>query len=184
MGFFRPHGSADEVTKKLTGREWLRLFRYMDYKLLYVILVILGAVSFSSMYVTSLIQGQLTNVLVGSDFDTPEEYTEATNRIITILIYATFGIFILHLLNDFVDSKVSPQFLRSLKMSVLHSILYQDLSYYDYNQTGVILSRLEDDVNSIFDAYSMKLISLVRSISNFIFGLFICLVCSFCCFII
>ena len=123
MGFFRPHGSADEVTKKLTGREWLWLFRYMDFKVLYLVLVVLGAVSFSSMYVTSLIQGQLTTVLVSSDFDTPEEYREATDRIITILIYATFSIFILHLLNDFVDSKVSPEFLRSLKVSVLHSIL-------------------------------------------------------------
>ncbi|KAH0787322.1 ABC transporter family protein [Histomonas meleagridis] len=175
MGFFRPHGSADEVTKKLTGREWLWLFRYMDNKLLYLLFVVLGAVSFSSMYVTSLIQGQLTTVLVGTDFDTPQEYTEATNSIITILLYATGGIFILHLLNDFVESKVAPEFLRSLKMSVLHSILYQDLSYYDYNQTGIILSRLEDDVNSVFDAYTFKLISLVRSIANFIFGLFICL---------
>ncbi|OHT11305.1 ABC transporter family protein [Tritrichomonas foetus] len=174
-GLFRGHGSADEVEFEISGYEWMRMFKFMNNKWLYILTLGLNIFQSSSSYITSIVQGKLATILVDSNYETAEEFLDAVNNISAIMLATISVLFVFQLLTAYCESKFMPQFLRDLRVTIMTSLLEQDVTYFDEHHTGVILSRLTDDVSNAYEAYTMRVLQFVRVIFQWISGLVICL---------
>ena len=172
---FRGHGSADEVTFEITGYEWMRMFKFMNNKWLYILTLGLNIFQSSSSYLTSIVQGKLATILVDSDYDTAEQFLDAVNNVSAILLGTISALFIFHLLAAYCESKFMPQYLRDLRVAIMTALLEQDITYYDEHHTGIVLSRLTDDVSNAYEAYTMRVLQFVRVIFQWISGLAVCI---------
>ncbi|KAK8900237.1 hypothetical protein M9Y10_002560 [Tritrichomonas musculus] len=172
---FQTHGSNDEVEIEMTGWEWVRLFRLMKNKWLYFLCLFTTCFSFSAPYILSYIQGKLATALIETEYDSSDEFLDSINRITNLLSFSVICLFLMNLTSSLSDSFRSPQFLREIRTAVFKAFLDQELGYFDTMQTGVVLSRLQDDAMNSFDAYTLKLISFVRMIVQWALGLIVCL---------
>lgn len=172
-GLFRRQGSADEVDIELTGYEWLKIFRFMSNKWLYFATLLLNMGSSGSPYLISLIQGRLATVLIDTDFESAEEFVSSVNHVSSIMLLTIFLIFVVDMIKAWAESSFLPQFQRDLRVSLMRSFMEQDITYYDEHLTGVILSRLQDDVEVACSAYTEKVLSIVRTVFQWFSGLII-----------
>ena len=172
---FQSHGSNDDVEIEMTGWEWVRLFRLMKNKWLYFLCLLTTCFSFSAPYILSYIQGKLATALTETQYDSADEFLDSINRITNLLSFSVICLFTMNLTSSLSDSFRSPQFLREIRTSVFKAFLDQELGYFDTMQTGIVLSRLQDDTTNSFDAYTSKLITFVRMIVQWSLGLIVCL---------
>jgi ABC-type multidrug transport system fused ATPase/permease subunit len=172
---FGVRGSPDDPDIEITGREWIRIFGYVKNRWLFLLTVIVNLATSSSDYLLSLIQGRLATALVESEYETPEDLMSSVNMIAAQLIGAICLIFALNLINAYFESKSIPQFLRDLRIAVMKAILDQDSTFFDENHTGLLLSRLSDDIASAHDAYTTRIMQLCRVSFQWCVGLAICL---------
>ena len=166
-------GSRDELDIELTGWEWLRLFKYMKNKWLYVLSMLLSFTTASSSYVISLIQGRLATVLVDSDFATANEFLDGVNGIAAEMVIAIFVIFVCQLVTSYCETRVLPQYRRDIQVALVSALMEQEIAFFDGKQTGVLLSRLSDDVPSATAIYIMYIVEMVRVVFQWISGLII-----------
>lgn len=171
---WRPHGSSDEVDIVLTGWEWVRILKYLNNKYLFVLTLITRIASAIMPYIMSLIQGDLTTLLVDSYFSDGKKFQTAINDTANRLYISVIITFVLGVCNTVVESNFVPQFLRDLKTAVMRALLNHDIEYYDQTETGIIIARITDDVENAYNAYTNNVLSLVQSIVQWIAGLIIC----------
>lgn len=174
-GIFRPHGSADEVDVVLSPFEWLKITKLMKHKFLYIFSVLLNSVSFTSMYITSTLQGYLATILVDTEFNDADEFIDAINSVAKLFMLAVLILASLHFLSFLIDAAHHPQFLSEIREGILIAIFEQDMTYFDEKQTGVILSRIQDDVVNAYEAYTQRIVTFTRMILQFFLGLAIML---------
>ncbi|OHS96840.1 ABC transporter family protein [Tritrichomonas foetus] len=172
---FSTQGSNDDVEIEITGWEWIKIIKLMKNKWIYIIALITNIFSFSGPFIYSSIQGRLATVLIDSRFDTSDEFLESTNKLTNLLIFAAFILFLMNVISSITDAIKSPQYLREIRTAVFKALLNQELGYFDTLQTGIVLSRLQDDTTNAFEAYTTKLMTFVRMIVNWFFGFFILL---------
>ena len=172
---FTTGGSNDEVHMEMTGWEWLRIIRIMKKKWIFIFGLICNTFAFMGPYVFSTIQGKLATILIEGQFETAEDFINATNKMTNIMIAAALTLFTMHLSACIAESFKSPQYLRELRTEVFKSFMSFELGYFDVTQTGIILSRLQDDTINAFEAYTVKLVNLCRVTFNWCLGLGLCL---------
>ena len=171
---YRSHGSADEVEMEITGWEWVRIFKFMKCKWLYGVGMILNCLAYSTPYVISSIQGMMATNLVESEFESPKDFIASLDHVADLLIYAVLAICTFNCLNAIVDGIRNPYFLLEVRSAVFDAMLKQDMTYFDQTDSGVILSRLQDDCYNAFEAYTDKLMNFVKQMYQFLFGFIIC----------
>lgn len=115
--------------------------------------------------------------LVETEFDTPADFISSLNEVSSLLIYAVLVICTFNCLNAVVDGLRSPYFLLEVRSAVFDAMLKQDMAYFDQTDSGVVLSRLQDDCYNAFEAYTEKLVSFVRQVYQFSLGFII--LCTF-----
>jgi len=172
---WRSHGSADEVEYELTGYEWIKIFRFMKNKGVFFLTCLMNIVSCASPPILSLIQGKLATVLINSKFETGEEFLGAINGVSANLFYAVIIILSCTILQFILESYFMPQFQADLNSTIMKAFLSQDMTYFDENQTGVLLSRIVDDVSAAHKAYTERVLMFLRMLFQWVFGLIVCL---------
>lgn len=173
--FGKNHGSADEIEVNLTGREWMELFHFNNHKAMYILACILNLFQSTSSFLSTIVQGKLATILVENEYDSAEEFLESINSVSMILIVAILINFIVNLSTGLIESTYLPIFMRDLRVGVLNYILQQDISYFDKHQTGVILSRLTDDVSNACNSYSDDITLFAYYFAQLFSGTIICL---------
>jgi ABC-type multidrug transport system fused ATPase/permease subunit len=174
-GLWGRHGSADEVEFELTGREWLRIFSYFNQRWLYIVATGVQLATSSTDYLLAIVQGRLATVLVETDYPTAQEFMDRVNVVCAEMIGVIALIFILNLINAFLASASYPSLLRDLRLAVMKALQSQDAPYFDEHQTGVILSRLADDVTNAHEAYSVQLVECGRLLFQWFTRLGVCM---------
>ena len=168
------HGSRDEIEVNLSGREWMELFRFNNHKIMYILACILNLFQSTSSFLSTIVQGKLATILVESDYDSAEDFLESINSVAMILIVAILINFFVNLSTGLIESKYLTIFMRDLRVGVLNYILQQDISYFDKHQTGVILSRLTDDVSNACNSYSNDITLFAYYFAQLFSGTVIC----------
>ena len=183
------NGSTDEVNYNVTGTEWMKLFRFNDRKLIFFCACISNLLQASSSYLLTIAQGKLTTVLVKSDYDTAEDFLQSINDVCMLMIWSILIRFVISLMTEFLEQSTLPRFFHNLKVGLFTFLLEQDLTYFDKYQTGVILSRLSDDVSNAYDNYADNITLLSYYFAQIIAGTIICFIYSWkvtffiiCCF--
>ena len=172
-GLWRQRGSADEVNYELTGYEWLEIITFMKNKSLFILTCLFNIISCASPSILSLILGKLANILVDKYFPTGESFLESINDVSNLLLLAVFVILTCTIIQFLLESYFMPQFLTDLHSTIMSSILNQDITFFEENQTGIILSRLTDDISNVHRAYTEKVLSFIRVIFQWVFGLIV-----------
>lgn len=165
------NGSTDEANFEITGFEWMRLFRYVKNKFAYFCLLLFYLVDSSFRQLRVVIQGKLATVLVDSDFETPDDFVDSINYISTILLASIVAQFVADMIAAIMESFYMTRFVRDLRVEIMSKILEQDVSYFDQTQTGVILSRLSDDVSNACDALTDTISDFLYCIYDFLIGI-------------
>lgn len=171
---WRPHGSADEIDIQLTGWELVRILKYLQNKSLFFLTLLTKTSSSAMPYIMSLIQGDLTTILVDKYFSDGNKFKQEVNNIANRLYLTVIITFVLGVLNTIVESNFVPQFLRDLKAAVMKALMNHDIEYYDQTETGVIIARITDDVGNAYSAYTNNILQLAQSMVSWVIGLIVC----------
>lgn len=168
------NGSTDKVKLNINGREWMKLFRFNKQKKLYVFACVCNFFQSSTSHLLTIAQGELTTVLVNANFDTAEDFLESINKVSMIIMITILIKFFVSIVTEFSEQSCLPLFKRDLKVGIFNIILEQDITYFDKYQVGVILSRLNEDVDTAFDNYANNLTLFSYYFAQLFSGILIC----------
>ncbi len=138
-----------------------RLFVYLyEYKLSFLFAMILAVSSNILALIGPKVQGDAIDVLVGVgnvDFDVLKHYI-----IILVILYILSSVFAL--IQSFVIVNVSQKVVRKMRNEVFDKLLSLPVSYFDFNQTGDILSKMSYDIDTVNTSLSTDVIMIVTSL--------------------
>jgi ABC-type multidrug transport system fused ATPase/permease subunit len=168
------HGSADEPTIPITGWEWVRIYRYLNHKTYFIATCLLSMVSGSIDYLFPVVQGRLATALLESDYETPSDFMEVINSVCAQMLGVIVLMAFVNLVSGYLDAHCLPYFRHDLRLALMTALLSQDVGFYDERQTGVILSRLSDDVGEACSAYTGRIMRILSMGCEWVSGLWIC----------
>lgn len=149
----------------------LQLFRFATPKerVLLVLAVIFSIGSGALQPVSILIYGTFINNLTGSLND-PSSLLETTLPVIHIMAYMGTASLIAAYLSNCLWVMTGESQTRRIRSLYLHSVLKQDMSWFDKAADGSLNTRLASDTQLIQDGISEKMGLLVQLIAQFIGG--------------
>ncbi|KAK4510318.1 RNA-dependent ATPase [Mucor velutinosus] len=155
----------------------LKLFRFSTPKerVLLVLAVIFSIGSGALQPVSILIYGTFINNLTGSLND-PSSLLETTLPVIHIMAYMGTASLIAAYLSNCLWVMTGESQTRRIRSLYLHSVLKQDMSWYDKAADGSLNTRLASDTQLIQDGISEKMGLLVQLIAQFIGGFIVAFV--------
>ena len=110
---------------------------------------------------------ELTNVITDGMMTPSMDMDKIKNIALTLaILYVTSSIFTL--IQSFSMTDVSNKFAKNLRTRISEKINKLPLKYFDRNQTGDILSRVTNDVDTIAQTMNQSLASLVSNITLFL----------------
>ena len=170
---FAFHGPMDEEDIQITGYEWLHLFKYINRRHIYVLIIALNFVRKFLNPLSTLIQGNLANLLVEHGFSDGKEFLDAihdvANQHFGLLIIETIFMFFSMILNSYFVTHI----LCDLKTELLKTILHQEIGFFDKTQSGVLMSRIDEDSSVIINIYVSNLFTIIDSIIGVVMDTFI-----------
>lgn len=170
------NGSTDDSQLNISGFEWVRLFKYLRYKVQFFLMIFFYVLHSGLSRYRTVIQGKLATVLVNSNFDTPEDFLDSINNISFEIILVIIAEFVTMMISSICESFYLNNFEHDLKVELMENILNQDITYFDENETGVILSRVTEDVSNFWDSLTYTSMDFLYSIFDFLLGIVIILI--------
>jgi len=170
-----PKDKADEKPKykreKGPAVSMLQLFRFSTPKerVLLVLAFIFSIGSGALQPVSILIYGTFINNLTGSLND-PSALLETTLPVIHIMAYMGTASLIAAYLSNCLWVMTGESQTRRIRSLYLHSVLKQDMSWFDKAADGSLNTRLASDTQLIQDGISEKMGLLVQLVAQFIGG--------------
>jgi ABC-type multidrug transport system fused ATPase/permease subunit len=164
------HGSADQIGHELTGWEWWRLFKVLKHPVVFCFGVLLNAICVSAPMFIGYIQGALATALLDSTFSSPEDFIETINGVAWKMILTVIILFGTHVANLLVEFYHLPYILQDIGTSVMTSVMGQDIAFFDSQESSVVVSRVRQDCDNAFDAFSDKLVFFARYVLQVVLG--------------
>ena len=171
-GFGR-HGSSDDSKMKLTGYEWIHLFKFINHKTLFFLSSLICFISDLSEPLTSLIEGKLAVILISNVYNDGETFIKDINNLSNNYIFLCLICFLLGIFHTIVEAYLLPKIHIDLKMAVMKSFMHQDISFYDQTESGVLLARLTKDAKLACTSYTTRLVNVARYVFKWFSGLFL-----------
>ena len=125
-------------------------------------------------FLNTVIQGELANILVDGKYLSGEEFTSDINKLANLYLTIIIIFFVFASLQWTLESFFLPQFSRDLRTAILKALLNQDIDFYDQTETGIITSRITEDAENAYNAYTLSLVSLMRCLTQWVAGVVIC----------
>lgn len=168
-------GSLDELDYQVPTFEWLKLFKYLPSVPLFTVTMLFQIISCLSPYLLAVIQGELTTVMLDTSSVTGLEFYESVDVVSTKLFFTYVFLFVATLVQDFVRTTFDPEFQKFLNRKLYDSLLNQDAVFYDGKLSGVLLSRVEEDVSTAASSFTGRLTTFITASVQFISGLYLSL---------
>jgi ABC-type multidrug transport system fused ATPase/permease subunit len=150
--FFRPHGSLDDDDVKVTGKEFLTIMRYFRRRGAFVVAAVLACIAGAAPLMMQFSMGNLLSVLSQASI-TNEELGDVMRQV----IYVAVALNIVMPLNFGTRAYANPAFVADVRYALYETLLERDISYFDVTPTGVLVSRLSQDVTVLFQVYIDKM---------------------------
>ncbi|XP_054547892.1 ATP-binding cassette sub-family B member 5 [Talpa occidentalis] len=174
-----------QVRKQVVGP--IEIFRFADG--LDITLMILGLlaslVNGACLPVMSLILGEMSDNLIGgclvkantTNYQNCTQSQEKLDEDITMLTLYYIGVGVTALVFGYMQISfwvmTAARQTKRIQKQFFHSMLAQDISWFDRSDTGEINTRMTDDINKINDGIGDKIALLFQNISTFSIGLVI-----------
>jgi ABC-type multidrug transport system fused ATPase/permease subunit len=160
---------------KLTGWEWTRIYRYFSHRTDFFCTLIFEVIARSADYLLALAQGHLATVLINTTYDTADEFLSTVNQTCTVMLSIVVLMSVFEFISGYFDARCGPVFRKDLRVALMTALMYQDVTFYDDKTTGLILSRLTDDISEACHAYTGTLVRFVRLGFAWIIGFVVCM---------
>lgn len=162
-----PRGGAPAEKAKDFKGAVKRLFSELKmFKILIFISLILAILGSILSIVAPDKLSELTDVITAGMMSSNMDMEKIKSIVLTLaILYITSSIFTL--IQGFSMTDVSNKFAKSLRSRISEKINKLPLRYFDKNQTGDILSRITNDVDTIAQTMNQSLASLVSNITLF-----------------
>lgn len=171
MGFFKPHGSADEEQIEITGNEFRKIMGYFTTKWALALAITFSIISGIFPLSMNLVMGDMMNVVSVKGFSDKD-----LNRVILLLAGVFLGWSILATLTFGFRAYANPLFMVDLRRAIYTALMKKDISYFDKMPTGVLIGRLSQDVTLLFQVYVDKLMLAIQDLAQAIGGILLSLV--------
>ncbi|XP_064647521.1 ATP-dependent translocase ABCB1-like isoform X2 [Lineus longissimus] len=157
----------------------LELFRFHDkLDILLMFLGALGSVGQGAAFpLNLLIYGQVADFFVGDQMmknnaTTAQNYTVNMYSLISpfcvYFVYVGIGTLVMSYLSIAFWMWTAERQTKTIRRLFFHSILKQEISWFDTHQIGELNSRLADDLNTIHDGIGDKVAQFLQGITTFI----------------
>jgi ABC-type multidrug transport system fused ATPase/permease subunit len=164
--FFKPHGSLDADEVKITGKEFWQIMRYFRRRRALVLAAFFAAVGGCAPLMMQWAMGGMLSV-IGKESFTRSELNGVINRIIIVGVCLN----VIMPINFATRSYANPAFMHDLRQAIYTSLLEKDISYFDLVPTGLLVSRLSQDVTLLFQVYIDKMLTGVQEIAQSVAGI-------------
>lgn len=171
MGFFKPHGSADEEQIEIKGNEFRKIMGYFTTKWALALAITFSIISGIFPLSMNLVMGDMMNVVSVKGFSDKD-----LNRVILLLAGVFLGWSILATLTFGFRAYANPLFMVDLRRAIYSALMKKDISYFDKMPTGVLIGRLSQDVTLLFQVYVDKLMLAIQDLAQAIGGILLSLV--------
>ena len=175
---FKSHGSAEDGEFKLKGGEMRRAMGLIDYKCRLATTIIFAVLSGIAPILMNIFMGGLMTGLVGDDPNRPQmppegptpEYIQQMKDFMLKVVedmsvriaYIIAAMTVIQAINFYCRAAIGPVYVKSLRKMIFKSLLDQDIEYFDKTSTGILISRLSEDVTLVRETYIEKLIQIVQ----------------------
>jgi ATP-binding cassette subfamily B (MDR/TAP) protein 1 len=113
--------------------------------------------------------GDLLADLTGS-LSNPSQLLDACMPLILIFVYLVTATLVAAYLSNCLWILTGENQSQRIKKAYMHSILHQDMAWFDMADDGSLVTRLSGDINLIQDGVSEKMGLFIMCISQFISG--------------
>jgi ABC-type multidrug transport system fused ATPase/permease subunit len=171
QAFFRPHGSLDSDDVEIKGDEFVRVLRYFRRRRLYWLAIVLACIGGCCPLATQFVMSGMLSVISGASF-TSEDLSFVTQNIIImgiihcIVMPANFG----------ARAYANPAFMCDIRRELYVALMAKDVSFFDITPTGILISRLSQDVTLLFQVYMDKSLQALQLSVQAIAGMIMALV--------
>lgn len=169
---FSKQGSQDASDVKTTGFEVFKALSYFENKFLLSLAVISSMASGVMPVMMNLFMGDLTTTLTTSD-----DIADVT-PVILRLSYINIAMVVIMTLSMSIRSYATPKLAADIRFVVYKSLMEQPISWYDEQSTGVLISRLSEDVTLVRETFVDKALTIVQNIVQAIGGIVLAFVTS------
>lgn len=175
---FKSHGSKEDGEFKLKGGEMRRAMGLIDHKCRLAITIIFAMLSGVAPIVMNVFMGDMMTGLVGDDPNTPTmppegptpEYIQQLKEFMLKVVEdmgirlagVIAGMTVIQMINFYCRADIAPVYGKALRRMIFKSLMNQDIEYFDKTSTGVLISRLSEDVTLVRETYIDKLIQIIQ----------------------
>ncbi len=163
MNAGRNKGMVSDAISKPKNTKYV-LKRLMQYLLKFKWLLLLAAILTISSNMLALIgpklSGQAIDLMVGEnnvDF-------AKINKLLILMVVFFLGSAILSFLLSFIMIRISQNVVKKMRIDVFNKIISLPISYFDFNSTGDIISKISYDIDTINTSLSSDVIMIVSSL--------------------
>ena len=171
LNLFRENGSQDSGIKA-NGNEFWRMLGFFPSKLYYFILILLGCGSGAAPVFMLIYFGDFATVASGTNF------MDSINHICLKLLYITIAITVINISAYTMRAVCNPMFKFELRKKLFTNLLDQAMSFFDKTSTGVLISRISEDITLIQRTYFEQVFEVLINVSMSVTSLIISFVLS------
>uniref|UniRef100_A0A914YB79 ABC transmembrane type-1 domain-containing protein n=1 Tax=Panagrolaimus superbus TaxID=310955 RepID=A0A914YB79_9BILA len=168
----------DLVDQKLTEKpvKFWDLFKYGNRgdTILVIFGLLLAAICGICQPLFAILSGRLANVLLLSDIDDPEFFSEGTQACILFVVIGAFLVVIAFA--QFLCFNIAcTRITRRIRNAYLLSILRQNPAWFEKNHSGALNTKLNDNIERIYEGIGDKLGLLTRNMVQYVTGIIVAL---------
>ena len=150
----------------------LSMLKFFKHPFIIVLCIILAAANGVLPVCMNLIMGDMTSsfTTIGTG-QSDQTVPEALTPFILKMAYINIAMLVLMALMIFSRSYATPFFAREIRAAVYTSLMNQPIDYFDKSSTGVLISRLSEDVALCRETYIDKSLQVLQGLVQAVSGI-------------
>ena len=158
LTLFRENGSQDSGVKT-NGNEFWRMLSFFPSKTHYLVLILLAVASGASPVIMLIYFGDFATIASGTDF------MDSINKVCLKLLYVVIATTVINISAYMMRSVCNPMFKFELRKKLFSNLLDQAMSFFDKTSTGVLVSRISEDITLIQRTYFEQIFEVTVNVS-------------------
>ena len=162
---FKQHGSSDDEKVERTGWELFNIvWTHNESKLTYIFTCIFCLGNGVLPMIMQMFMGNMINdyAKLGQD----ENVVEGLKPMILNILYTNIGQLLFMTLSGLVRSHAGTSLTTGLRKKVFASLMRQPIEYFDERSTGVLMSRLTEDIALVNEVYFGRVMTILLGLGQ------------------
>lgn len=166
MTVFKTQGSQDDQNVEVTGTEFFSMLKLYRKKGYLTVSAIFAVVAGAMPILMNLTMGDMASVMASGT-----NFLDSMWNLTKQMIYIICAMVIIMSLTMGLRVRANPLFVVDLRHALFSSLMEQSIDYYDKASTGILISRLSEDVTLVRETYIDKALQVVQGLSQAIAGI-------------